>query len=86
VVRRTSLAGAIAIAIAAASSADELPVDVQAFVEKYQHCVHFLGEHTGGSSPERDKQVNERIKAVCPEADELLAAISKSRDPASVRS
>ena len=77
VIRLTSITGAIAIAVAVASFAEELPGDVQSFVEKYQLCEHFRGEHTGGSSPERDKQVNERVAEVCPEADKVLVQLRK---------
>ncbi len=71
-IRRVFFVGAISLFVSAASVSDEMPQDVQNFVEQYRLCEHFRGEHTGGSSPERDQHVNEQLAEVCPIADRSL--------------
>lgn len=53
----------------------DLPEDVQTFLESYRLCEHFRGEHTGGASPERDREVNEKISEVCTTADDCLVRL-----------
>ena len=72
VIRTSFLATGIALSFATAAFPDELPQDIQSFEEQYRLCEHFRGEHTGGSSPERDQQVNEQLAKVCPAADQSL--------------
>ena len=38
------------------------PDDVKAFLEHRAICQHFGGEQTGGTSPQRDKQVYEAVE------------------------
>lgn len=52
--------------------ADSLPEDILSFEKEYKLCEHFRGEHTGGSSPERDREVNQQIQSICPAVDQSL--------------
>ncbi len=74
-IRSALLASGISLSVATAAFSEELPHDVQSFVEKYRLCEHFRGEHTGGSSPERDQQVNERMAEICPAVDQSLVQL-----------
>lgn len=38
------------------------PDDAKQFLQRMATCSYFAGEHTGGSSPERDREVNEEFK------------------------
>jgi len=42
--------------------AKECPADITKYIERESACGHFSGEFTGGSSPERDKEVDAELK------------------------
>ena len=75
VIRSALLASGIGLSLATAAFSEELPRDIQSFVEKYRLCEHFRDEHTGGSSPERDQQVIEQMAEICPAVDQSLVQL-----------
>lgn len=60
------------------------PEDAAEFLGRVFICEHFLGEHTGGISPQRDTEVNDALTRYhCGDADynkkELLILVNKYR-------
>lgn len=50
-----------------------LPPDVQAFVDRYDECEHWLGEEPYDAA--RKREINRAIKKVCTRIDEWPAKL-----------
>lgn len=71
----------LCVVLSTASIANDLPADVQSFIDERDGCDHFRGEPWGaGDDPavkERREFVFENIKKLCTGTDKRLAELRK---------